>query len=377
MAKAKSRSKLKAQAQQVLSQRLETPNELRFRLFNQDGWGVAVVASLGWLLMWWAYLAERGFWMGLWLLPGLGLLAWASWLVWHPVVNAVAVEVHRMTLRLQRKAVPDIVAALPLPDKLYTSTGALVNLPAHWVGRTVQASPMHLDAEVCPSERAVLRLSSSLAIEREWRWRLMGRWRAQRALALAHGVVALYLVMPLSGWMAHWHHALASVQPVTTIATPTLDQVLRQPPAVGEMVRIKAQVCCAEQRDTVPDSEVIWRTLDCKQRLWGDSPQAVTLHLSEPVEPKLEALSNERLGPRWPGVELPPQAPHEVGFFGQVTRVERAAGSTVALHIDTQALPSNAGGSRIAVISTLLAVVLAVVHASLGLLVLGARFVKR
>ncbi len=61
----------------MLSQHLETPNELRFRLFNQDGWGVAVVASLGWLLAWWADLAERGFWMGLWLLPVLSLLAWA------------------------------------------------------------------------------------------------------------------------------------------------------------------------------------------------------------------------------------------------------------------------------------------------------------
>lgn len=371
MVKAKPRRQLKAQAQQVLSQRLETPNEQRFRLAHQEGWGVAVVASMGWLLMWWAYLAERGFWMVLWLLPALGLLAWASRLVWHPVlVETKAVDVHRMTLRLQRKAVPDLVATLPLPDTLYTNTGALVSLPAHWVGRTVQASPMQLDAEVCPSERMALRLGSGLAIDREWRWRWMGRWRAQRALALTHGLVALYLVMPLSGWMAHWQHALASVQPVTAIATPTLDQVLRQPPAVGDMVRIKAQVRCAEQHDTVPDNAVIWRTLDCKQRLWGDSAQAVTLHLSEPVEPKLEALSNERLGPRWPGIELPPQAPHEVGFFGQVTRVERAAGTTVALHIDTRALPSNAGGSRIAVFSTLLAALLAVAHAGLGLLVL-------
>ena len=63
----------------------------------------------------------------------------------------------------------------------------------------------------------------------------------------------------------------------------------------------------------------------------------------------------------------PHQAPHEVGFLGQVTRVERAAGSTVALHIDTRALPSNAGGSRIAVLSTLLAAVLAVAHGLLGL----------
>lgn len=366
MAKAKPRRQLKAQAQQVLSQRLETPNERRFRLVNQAGWGVAVVAGLGWLLMWWAYLAERGFWMALWLLPGLSLLAWASWLVWNPVVDANAVDVHHMKLRLQRKAVPDVPVALALPDTLYTSSGALVSLPAHWVGRRVQASPMDMDAEVCPSERMVLRLGHGLAIEQEWHWRWMGRWRAQRALALTHGLVALYVLMPLSGWMVHWHHALASVQPLTAIATPTLDQVLRQPPAVGDMVRIKAQVRCAEQRDTVPDNEVIWRTLDCKQRLWGDSAQAVTLHLSEPVEPKLEALSKERLGPRWPGVELPPQAPHEVGFFGQVTRVERAAGTTVSLHIDTRALPSNAGGSRIAVFSTLLAALLAVVHGLLA-----------
>lgn len=366
MAKAKPRRQLKAQAQQVLSQRLETPNERRFRLVNQAGWGVAVVAGLGWLLMWWAYLAERGFWMGLWLLPGLCLLAWASWLVWHPVVNAVAVEVHHMRLRLQRKAVPDVPVTLPLPDTLYTSTGALVSLPAHWVGRTVQASPMDVDAEVCPSERMVLRLGRSLAIGQEWRWRLMGRWRAHHALALAHGMVALHLVMPLSGWMVHWHHARASVQPVTAIATPTLEDLQRQPPEPGDMVHIKAQVRCAEQQDDPPPGVVKWRHIDCRQRIWGEPGQALTLHLSEPVEPRLAAMQPERLGPHWPGVEYPPQTPHEVGFIGQVTKVDRAAGSTVALHIDTRALPSNAGGSRIAVVSTLLAAVLAVVHGLLG-----------
>ncbi|TDM05996.1 MAG: hypothetical protein C4K60_15110 [Ideonella sp. MAG2] len=54
----KPRSKLKAQPQQLLAKRLEAPTEQCFRLADQDGWGVAVVAGFGWLLMWWAALAD-------------------------------------------------------------------------------------------------------------------------------------------------------------------------------------------------------------------------------------------------------------------------------------------------------------------------------
>ncbi|TDM05997.1 MAG: hypothetical protein C4K60_15115 [Ideonella sp. MAG2] len=174
-------------------------------------------------------------------------------------------------------------------------------------------------------------------------------------------------------WAVNWHHAVASVQPVSAIRSPALAELLRQPPEVGEMVHIQAQVRCAEKPDPNTNSEVAWRLLDCKQRIWSDAGQALTLHLSEPVEPQLQADVMEPLGHRWPGVEVPPQPAHSVGFIGQVTRIERAAGQTVALHIDTRALPSNSGGRRIAVLSTVLAAALALLHGGLGLFASLAR----
>lgn len=343
-------SPLKPDASQTLATRPETRAEMAYRLRWRVRAGLLWAMGGGWLLLWFAWLADSALMGAFWALPGLGLLLWAEWRLWRPAPDE-AQPVLRMQLRAQRKRQPETPVAVRLGPQLYTSSGAIVHLPPHWVGREVTVSPSAIDAEVCGQQRLLVRLGHQLSLEREGRWLGSGAWRTHLMVVLMALVVLAWARLPQATWHAAQVQARWSLQPPTAVPTPTLDELLAAPPRVGDIVHVRAPVQCSE----VATAKGPGAVPDCRGLLWGEAPRAALLVLADHVEPWLPW--QPRTGTR-----------AEVGFFARVTGVQPGTALPLVLQLDPRISLYPANDARMLVLIGWLSGALVLLHAGLALL---------
>ncbi|RFA25540.1 hypothetical protein CAI21_19095 [Alkalilimnicola ehrlichii] len=254
-------------AAHIMGRRDETAPEAATRRQLDSCWfaALAAVAAFGLLLV-----AANGSYAWLWLLASAALFALGHWLFWRwrlPMrlqpVNRVRGHVVRVEWRNPHSQYKQV--------QLYAGANLPINVPKHWQPWIKGSGDSTIDFDVRVKDRMLLRYGDAFSLADETTRFPRVKWGGHLLLALiGAGMLA-------TAWVTNDRIELdlAHVRAAFSMSGPQLltdvDAVRAQPPALGSLVNVQAEVRCR-----LPEAEgYALAPVDCRRAAWGSSAPEV------------------------------------------------------------------------------------------------------
>ncbi|HSC79587.1 MAG TPA: IgaA/UmoB family intracellular growth attenuator, partial [Chitinolyticbacter sp.] len=246
----------------ILGQRDETPAEATARA--TPGWGGLPLLALlpASILLLIAGHSDNPWW---WLAPALLLFSLALWLVWRPRKPAVPQKVNRVEGTLTLLSLQNPGNSNLVTQQLFLGDKFPLQMPAHWAPWAKLSPDSKATLEMRVEDYSVVRLGTQLAIDAEERRFPSVYWGRHFTLALAGALLLGAAWLVTDEPEADLAHARSALQPLGTREISSLNDALAHPPALGSLVRIRANVRCQigmVEGDTPPP-------IDCDTVRWG------------------------------------------------------------------------------------------------------------
>ncbi|WP_255990997.1 IgaA/UmoB family intracellular growth attenuator [Chitinolyticbacter albus] len=246
----------------ILGQREETPAEAAARA--TPGWGgLPLLALLPASIL--LLIAGHSDTPWLWLVPALLLFALVLWLVWGPRKPAVPQKVNRVEGRLTLLALQNPGNSNLVTQQLFLGDKFPLQIPAHWAPWAKLPPDSKVTLEMRVEDYSVVRFGTQLAIDAEGRRFPSVYWGRHCSLALAGALLLGAAWLFTDEPAADLAHGRSALQPVGSRDINSLNDALAHPPALGSLVRIRANVRCqigAAEGDAPPP-------IDCDTVRWG------------------------------------------------------------------------------------------------------------
>ncbi|MDR3003276.1 MAG: intracellular growth attenuator family protein [Acidovorax sp.] len=271
-------------AVEIISQRLESAEEIAERTFGLPGWGTAFVWLLALIALWvGSWELEESFQIAALALAGLAVL-WALWLTLRrkPASQEPAQTVNKVRGVLNGIQWVNPDNASVTMQKFFIGDQVAVNFPAHWQ-QTAQGLPVGrlVEADVRVKDNAVVGFGRGWSLAEEWR-RFPPVWWGRYLLLCMAGLLGLLVLClsgsPLGASAARVAHGL--LQPAGSSHTDPA-ALRAQPPRWASEVQLHGQGRC-EMR--MPPLGQGLPERDCSVLRWGGTaPQLPDLELPEAV----------------------------------------------------------------------------------------------